>query len=136
MAKTPSQLQQAADQVHKNGKPKMIRVRDLLSWFGAQRRGVMVLSEIRKALRRAKLVTVPDFEVAYIDQRIKLKAAEIANKQEVVSPVIVKETQPTITDSVSPAVVGGSIPDPAPRIGMLKAAKHFTTDYSPRYGTV
>ena len=92
MAKTPSQLQQAADQVHKSGKPKMIRVRDLLSWFGAQRRGVLVLSEIRKALKRKKLVTVPDFEVAYIDQRIKLKAAEIANKQEVVSPVIVKET--------------------------------------------
>ena len=122
MAKTPSQLQQAADQVHKSGKPKMIRVRDLLSWFGAQRRGVLVLSEIRKALKRAKLVTVPDFEVAYIDQRIKLKAAELANKQEVASPVIVKETQPTSTDSVSPAVVGGSIPDPAPRIGMLKAA--------------
>jgi CBS domain-containing protein len=122
MAKTPSQLQQAADQVHNSGKPNMIRVRDLLSWFGAQRRGVLVLSEIRKALKRAKLVTVPDFEVAYIDQRIKLKAAEIPNKQEVVSPVIVKETQPTITESVSPAVVGGSIPDPAPRIGMLKAA--------------
>lgn len=122
MAKTPSQLQQAADQIHKSGKPKMIRVRDLLSWFGAQRRGVLVLSEIRKALKRAKLVTVPDFEVAYIDQRIKLKALEVTNKQEVASPVIVKETQPTTTESVSPAVVGGSIPDPAPRIGMLKAA--------------
>lgn len=53
----------------------MVRVKELLSWFDAQRRGVLVVREIRTALRKAKLVTVPDFEVAYIDQRIKLKAA-------------------------------------------------------------
>ena len=122
MAKIPSQLQQAADQVHKNGKPKMVRVRDLLSWFGAQRRGVLVLSEMRKALKRAKLVTVPDFEVAYIDQRIKLKPIETNREAEASSAVIVKETQTTVTESSSPTVVGGSIPDPSPRIGMLKAA--------------
>lgn len=121
MARIPSQLQQAADQVHQNGKPKMVRVKDLLSWFQAQRRGVLVVREIRSALRRAKLVTVPDFEVAYIDQRIKLKATETVNKRAAVSTEVVVE-EPTGNDSTYEAVVGGSVPDPAPRIGMLKAA--------------
>src|SRR5829696_8987821 len=103
MPKIPSQLQQAADQVHKNGKPKMIRVRDLLSWFGAQRRGILVISEVRKALKRAKVVTVPDFEVAYIDQRIKLKPLELANSTQSATAVVVQETRPAITESVSPA---------------------------------
>lgn len=121
MAKIPSQLQQAAEQIHQNGKAKMVRVKDLLSWFQAQRRGVLVVREIRTALRRVKLVTVPDFEVAYIDQRIKLKAVELANKKAAVSKEVVVEA-PTGKDSTYEAVVGGSVPDPAPRIGMLKAA--------------
>jgi CBS domain-containing protein len=121
MAKLPTQLQQAADQIHQNSKPKMVRVKELLSWFDAQRRGVLVVREIRAALRKAKLATVPDFEVAYIDQRIKLKAAEPTTRKAAVSKEIVVET-PTGIDSTDEAVVGGSVPDPAPRIGMLKAA--------------
>ena len=42
----------------------MVRVKELLSWFDAQRRGLLVVREIRSALKKAKLVTVPDFEVA------------------------------------------------------------------------
>ena len=123
MAKIPSQLQQAADQVHANSKAKMVRVKELLSWFNAQRRGVLVIREIRAALKKAKLMTVPDFEVAYIDQRIKLKAATQpeTRKPEIAKEVVVEE-HGAGTDSVSTAVVGGSVPDPAPRIGMLEAA--------------
>ena len=122
MAKIPSQLQQAAEQVLKTGKPKMVRVKDLLSWYGAQRRGVLVVRQVRAGLKRAGLVTVPDFEVAYIDQRIKLKAVEPTNDKTPVSKAIVSETQGTSSETTSPAVVGGSIADPAPRIGMLEAA--------------
>lgn len=122
MAKIPAQLQQAAEQIHQNGKPKMVRVKDLLSWFQAQRRGVLVVREIRSALRRARLLTVPDFEVAYIDQRIKLKTAEPVNTKAAVSKEVVVEEHGTRNDSTYEAVVGGSVPDPAPRIGMLKAA--------------
>jgi CBS domain-containing protein len=122
MAKLPPQLQQAAEQVHQNGKAKMVRVKELLSWFNAQRRGILVVREIRTALRRAKLVTVPDFEVAYIDQRIKLKAVAIPDikKPSAAKEIVVEERSP-IAESTS-AVVGGSVPDPAPRIGMLEAA--------------
>ena len=122
MTKIPSQLQQAAEQAHENGKSKMVRVKDLLSWFNAQRRGVLVVREIRSALRKAKLVTVPDFEVAYIDQRIKLKRVESVAKPPRISKHIVLEEHGAGSDSAYTAVVGGSVPDPAPRIGMLKAA--------------
>lgn len=100
----------------------MVRVKELLSWFGAQRRGVLVIREIRLALRKAKLVSVPDFEVAYIDQRIKLKPLQPEKREPQVSTTIVLKGEGSVTDSPSPAVVGGSVPDPAPRIGMLKAA--------------
>jgi CBS domain-containing protein len=122
MAKIPSQLQQAAEQVHQNGKPKMVRVKELLSWFNAQRRGVLVVREIRSALKKAKLVTVPDFEVAYIDQRIKLKVLEPKAAIPLVFKKTAVEEHGAGTDSAYAAVVGGSVPDPAPRIGMLKAA--------------
>jgi len=122
MAKIPAQLQQAAEQIHQDGKPKVVRVKELLSWFDAQRRGLLVVREIRSALRKAKLVTVPDFEVAYIDQRIKLKPLQSENKKPVASKEVVIEEHGAETDSSSGAVRGGSIPDPAPRIGMLKAA--------------
>lgn len=128
MAKIPTQLQQAADHIQQTGKPKMVRVKDLLSWFEAQRRGVLVVREIRTALKKAKLMTVPDFEVAYIDQRIKLKVAEPIVKKAPISKEVVVE--PTGIDSPYEAVVGGSVPDPAPRIGMLKAANTFPTTVS------
>lgn len=122
MAKIPPQLQQAADQIHQNGKTKLVRVKELLSWFESQRRGVLVVREIRSALRKAKLVTVPDFEVAYIDQRIKLKALQPGTKKPIVSKEVVVEEHGTGVDTNYAAVVGGSVPDPAPRIGMLKSA--------------
>jgi len=122
MPKIPSQLQQAAEQIHNSGKPKMVRVKDLLSWFEAQRRGVLVVREIRSALKRAKLMTVPDFEVAYIDQRIKLKVAELTDKKPAAAKEVVIEEHGTGNDSAHEAVVGGSVSDPAPRIGMLEAA--------------
>jgi CBS domain-containing protein len=121
MAKIPAQLQQAADQVHQNNKAKMVRVKELLSWFDAQRRGILVVREIRSALRRAKLVTVPDFEVAYIDQRIKLKPVDPETRK-AASKEIVSGGPGAASDADYVAVVGGSVPDPAPRIGMLKAA--------------
>jgi len=123
MPKVPPQLQAAADQVNETGKPKMIRVRDLLSWFGAQRRGLLVIREIRAALKKAKLVTVPDFEVAYIDQRVKLKAPNPTLKTASKNPPDIAPSEKIVTTEQSyEAVVGGSVPDPAPRIGMLKAA--------------
>src|SRR6185295_4650781 len=116
----PPQLKEAADQIHSNGSTKMVRVRDLLAWFEAQRRGVFVVREIRSALKKCKLLTVPDFEVAYIDQRVKLKAVSPPVKTADVTEKVVEERGLGTIDAHA-AVVGGSVSDPAPRIGMLQA---------------
>jgi CBS domain-containing protein len=122
MAKIPTQLQQAAEEVRQAGKTKTVRVRDLLSWFEAERRGAQVVREIRSALRKSKLVTVPDFEVAYIDQRVRLTALQPEAKV-AKTPTEKPSEEPTTAPSAADAAVfGGSVPDPAPRIGMLKAA--------------
>jgi CBS domain-containing protein len=64
--KIPEQLKETADQVNKgNGRTETVRT--LLSWFGAERRGYWKVHEIRKALRKVKLTTDPDFEEAWID---------------------------------------------------------------------
>ncbi len=48
-------------------------VRTILSWFGAQRRGVWVVSTIRDVLGGVGLTTEPDFESAYIDSVVSFR---------------------------------------------------------------
>jgi predicted transcriptional regulator len=56
----------------KAGKPSpSITTRTFLAWFGAQRRGYNIVRLIRFRLKEAGLVTVPDFESAYIDSDIR-----------------------------------------------------------------
>lgn len=45
-------------------------VRSFLLWFGAERRGFRWIRHIRWKLKNHGLVTVPDFEYAYIDSQI------------------------------------------------------------------
>ena len=121
MAKVPTQLQAIVVDVH-NGRKRSVRVRDLLGWFHAQRRGLLVVREIRAALRKAKVATDPDFEVAYIDERVRLIPIEKRAGSKQTSKAVVVEDRRGAVEAKSPTVVGGSVPDPAPRIGMLKAA--------------
>ncbi len=65
-AKIPDQLKEVADSVSQ-GTERSETVRTLLSWFEAERRGYWKVQEIRKALRKLKLKTEPDFEDAWID---------------------------------------------------------------------
>ncbi len=64
--KIPDQLKQVAEQVYQ-GVERNETVRTLLSWFESERRGYWKVHEIRKALRKVKLKTEPDFEDAWID---------------------------------------------------------------------
>jgi CBS domain-containing protein len=121
MPRIPPQLQSVAEQIRESGRARSVRVRDLLSWFGSQRRGILVVREIRTALKRAKLISDPDFETAYIDERIKLRP-KVSQGAQTNLPSAKVEEHDGETDSAGMAVVGRSVPDPAPRIGMLKAA--------------
>ena len=53
-------------------RPESVYVRDLMSWFGASRRGYKVVDRMRAELRRAGLKTEPDFASAHIDSKVRL----------------------------------------------------------------
>ena len=77
MALYDDKLKAIAAQLKKGVSPQAEYVRSFLKWFGAERRGYRVVSNIRRALQHYKLATVPDFEYAYIDANIRfVKAPE------------------------------------------------------------
>ena len=93
-----------------------VSVRSFLGWFGAQRRSHWNVWTIRRALEKAKILTSPDFESAYIDSEIQF---ELLDNVEVVK---VSETpaepQPEVAAQPLPAVAA----DPTYRISKLGAA--------------
>ncbi len=66
-------LQEIAISIKAGGEDRQVLVRTFLAWFGAQRRGYWIVKSVRDALAEARLVTVPDFETAYIDSNIALR---------------------------------------------------------------
>src|SRR5664279_4368588 len=77
--KIPDQLKEVADQLSK-GNERSESVRTVLSWFGAARRGKWTVVEVRKALRRLKLVTEPDFEDVWINAAVAFRPKPVKQK--------------------------------------------------------
>lgn len=79
LPRTPSvneRLGLVAAELKKGHKPAPITVRELLSWFGAQRRGSIIAFLINEELTSVGLKTKPDFYVTYIDGRIEFELSE------------------------------------------------------------
>jgi predicted transcriptional regulator len=70
----PESLLEVRAEVEAGQQPRR-RVRDLLSWFSAQRRGVGIAAAIEETLREAGLVTEPDFRTVWIDAEVIFKSA-------------------------------------------------------------
>jgi CBS domain-containing protein len=70
----PNGLREVQEEVARGQQPRR-RVRELLSWFGAQRRGVWIRAQIEDALQQAGLVTDPDFRTVWIDAEVAFVAA-------------------------------------------------------------
>ena len=62
-----SQLRRVAESLKNGDSSPTVTVRQLLAWFGQQRRGWRVVATVKGALRRTGLATAPDFATAYID---------------------------------------------------------------------
>jgi CBS domain-containing protein len=116
--KIPPPLQKAAEQVHASNRPRSVGVRTFLSWFGVKRRGYHVVRDIRYFLKRAKIVTEPDFEIANIEGRVKLRPI-LTTKRLKEDPVAGVIELPIGTTSPETHVI---ISDPTPRLGTLDPA--------------
>ena len=97
--KIPDQLREVADQLGQ-GNERSESVRALLSWFGAERRSKWTVLEIRKALRKLKLITEPDFEDVWIGGQIAFHPKPAKGK-----PVIPEEAGKAV--EVGPAKPDG-----------------------------
>jgi hypothetical protein len=124
-AKIPDQLKEVADNVSQ-GTARSETVRTLLSWFEAERRGYWKVQEIRKALRKVKLKTEPDFEDAWIDAPVVFWAKP---KKEKAVPQAgadsATDTDPNTEDGANEAPIPAKGADGAHsriKIGVLAAA--------------
>jgi predicted transcriptional regulator len=70
----PERLKQVAQRT-REGNNETATIREILSWFGAYRRGYWIVEEVRAALKKVGLITVPDFEAGYIDGEVQFKLA-------------------------------------------------------------
>jgi FOG: CBS domain len=57
------------------GNPRNLTVRELLSWWGAERRGYLISQQVAAELDNHSLSTVPDFEAVNLDAQVSLVIA-------------------------------------------------------------
>ena len=113
-----------------------VTVRELLSWFGVQRRGYIIVFMIAEELSEAGLTTEPYFEHAYIDGLIEFHLSEKLEKRPEEKPaegevVAFPGGEATSADAlVAPPAF--SI-DPTYRIGRLRSANITPTSVAPNH---
>jgi len=115
MSEYEQKLANISAQIDKGETPQEISVRDLLGWFGAQRRGYYIAGDIKRALEKHDLVTRPDFEFAYIGAGISF--CRTPKEEEKVEKLAEN--------------VGGRVGDPTYRIGKLASANRAPTSVTP-----
>jgi predicted transcriptional regulator len=97
-------LAEIEKQIQKRIKPSIVKARTFIDWFGAQRRTPGNVWRIRRALKSHNLVTIPDFEFAFIDSSISFSLS------------------PNITDGSQQNEYSETSKDPTVRIGSLESA--------------
>lgn len=125
----PRELKEAAKDIHADdGQVRSVTVRELLSWFKAERRGKHVVARVRRRLKEARLTTIPDFEGAWIDGNVRLVKAPVVPKGSVSAPapiqVGVSVGEPTVSQPTT------SI-DPAHQLSKLAAANRAPVRVTP-----
>ena len=96
MQKTPYQVIDTVQKL-KDGQPsRRYRVRAVLKWFGAKRRGDAILAEILDTFARYELTTEPPFENSGIDDHVRFALSKVAATDEsAIDPApVVTEHQP------------------------------------------
>lgn len=109
-------LEQIASQLKNREFVAPVSVRQLLDWFGYQRRGSWVVDEIRRAMSSNGLITRPDFDATFIDASVEIVLAT-QTSEPAPEPAV---TATTATDVATSPPTG--LPDPTYRISRLETA--------------
>jgi len=118
----PEDMKQLAERAH-SGSTEAHTVRDLLGWYGYERRGSFIVWAIKKHLADLKISVTPDFEGAYIDGKLSFSAA--SDTDAVAGSLSAQDEEPQ-------AILITSNPeDPTQRIGRLPSANARPLAVSP-----
>lgn len=108
-----------------------ISVRELISWFGAERRGYMVAYKIRKVLDALGVITKPDFDSVPLDSKVTLYAplqeeiqTPITDQSDNIAANLESSPIEQAEDTTLPQneFISGAISEPAFRVSRLEAA--------------
>ena len=113
-------------------------VREFVGWFGYQRRTRSHVREMRKALRRARLRTVPDFNEAHIDSTMAFELREAAGtdqpsgtKQKAAESESFPKPQDTSPEPSEAEAEDETEVDPAARVSRLPSANRPVVSVTP-----
>jgi predicted transcriptional regulator len=120
-----------AERLRAEGTVETVTVRELLSWFGAKRRGVHVVNEIRYELEKAQLTTDPDFEGSYIDKPVSLVLAKDETRKDATASGVTLTASAALIPGEATTDYAMEFTDPAHRISKLEAANRTPTTVSP-----
>lgn len=125
MTTTNKYLANVAEEIKQGRSPPPVSVRKLLEWFGAQRRGPVIVDNIRAELAKAGLITEPDFVTQYVDFEISFKAAPAVDDTKKGG----KKHDGQVSDASPEAHGEGE--DPSYSVGRLRAARNVPTFVRP-----
>ena len=123
--KETSALEEIASELRNGLRARPVPVRELLWWFGARRRGVLVVQEIRAALQALGLVTSPDFEDVHIDAHIAI----LPEHESTSLPKAMPGKESTVPAAV--AELTAALVDPTFRLSRLPSANRKVTAVNP-----
>jgi hypothetical protein len=116
-------LKLIASELRGGEKVPPVSVREFVSWFGVERRGSWIVRDIRRKLRKAELVTEPDFDSVYIDSEISFQLSSGKDQ-----PVLDHEKEQTPSTII---VTTANYFDPTYRMGKLPAANKAPVRVTP-----
>jgi predicted transcriptional regulator len=123
----PEELKVVADQVKRNEVPPKITVRQLLQYFGFQRRGFIKSFIVQEALDAVGIATDPPFLDVWIDAEISF----IPKKTEEHPSTAISATKKDPIALEEPIELTGESYDPTYRIGLLEAANQRIVRVNP-----
>ena len=125
-------LVEISRQLEEGRQVQPLTTRELLSWFGAERRGYWIVKQIRRELNEVRLRTDPDFESAYIDGPISFHIYDDqAGKSKDEKAALVQTIGPGHGGEASVHITTSTLADPTFRISRLAAANKKPTSAAP-----
>lgn len=128
----PTELERVRDTLGEGQAVNPVTVREFLSWFDVQRRGVANVERIRAALSNAQLYTIPDFEEPWIDAPISFAPIKVKEATGTASGAgkAAGKSEP-VEDETSEASSGWEHREAGYRLSRLEAANKVVVYVTP-----